>query len=260
MFYNKNEITFIPVGKAKDLTGQKFNRLTVLGRAPHEYRGAYWWCECDCEQHHIVKVLGSHLIAGNVKSCGCLNKEIVSNIGKSTKQDLLNQTYNYLTVVRDSGKRAHNRGIIWVCECECGNFIEVRADQLKNNHTTSCGCRKISVGEEKIQRALREMNIVYEKEKAFSNLHFDNNINSHPRFDFYIPAQNIIIEFDGKQHFSEVSGMFKQISLAERQKRDKIKDEYCKQNNIHLIRIPYTDINYIDKKYLLDKGVKMIDE
>jgi hypothetical protein len=54
--------------------------------------------------------------------------------------------------------------------------------------------------------------------------------------------------------------MFKQISLTERQKRDKIKNEYCKQNNIHLIRIPYTDINYIDKKYLLDKGVKMIDE
>jgi hypothetical protein len=42
------------------------------------------------------------------------------------------------------------------------------------------------------------MNITYEKEKAFSDLHFDNNINSHPRFDFYIPAQNIIIEFDGK--------------------------------------------------------------
>ena len=60
-----------------------------MGRAPDKYRGAYWWCECDCENHTIVKVLGSHLISGQTKSCGCYNKEIVSKIGKNTKKDII---------------------------------------------------------------------------------------------------------------------------------------------------------------------------
>jgi hypothetical protein len=54
-------LEFIPIGKAKNLTGQKFGRWTVLGRAPKEGRAAYWWCICDCENHTISAVCGSHL-------------------------------------------------------------------------------------------------------------------------------------------------------------------------------------------------------
>lgn len=255
MFYNKNEITFIPVGKAKDLTGQKFNRLTVLGRAPHEYRGAYWWCECDCEQHNIVKVLGSHLIAGNVKSCGCLNKEIVSKIGKATKKDLIGQVFNYLTVVEDSGKRAHNRGIIWTCKCQCGKFVDVRGDALKNNEILSCGCKQRSIGEEKIETILQEHNIKYEKEKVFTDLHFNDIQSSHPRFDFYLPDYNLIIEYDGEQHFKETSGSkFKNSTLQERQQKDMRKNQYCNEKGINLLRIPYTDLNLITLQLIEERS------
>lgn len=258
MFYNKNEITFIPVGKAKDLTGQKFNRLTVLGRAPHEYRGGYWWCECNCEQHHIVKVLGSHLIAGNVKSCGCLNKEIVSQIGKSTKKDLVGQVFNYLTVIEDSGKRAHNRGIIWTCECRCGKRVDVRSDQLKSNEILSCGCKQRSMGEEKIETILQENSICYEKEKVFTNFHFDDIQQSHPRFDFYLPDYNLIIEYDGEQHFKEVTGnKFKSSSLKDRQSKDLQKNKYCEEQGINLLRIPYTDLHLITLQLIEERsGIK----
>lgn len=253
---NKEKLEFIPVGRAKDLTGQKYGKLTVLGRAPDKYRGAYWWCECECENHTIVKVLGSHLLSGQTKSCGCYNKEIVSKIGKNAKKDITGQKFGYLTVLRDSGNRAHNRQVIWECQCECGNILQVRGDQLKSEHTTSCGCKKRSRGEVLIENILIKENILFEKEKLFSDLHFNNNHRSHPRFDFYIPSQNLAIEFDGIQHFEKSRGIFNKISLEERQKRDQIKNEYCKNKNIYLIRIPYMDIKKINKEYLMKKGVK----
>ena len=56
-----------------DLTGQKFNRLTVI-----KYVGkSSWLCKCDCGNEAIVG--GWELKSGNIKSCGCYNKEAASN-------------------------------------------------------------------------------------------------------------------------------------------------------------------------------------
>ena len=59
------------------------------------------------------------------------------------------------------------------------------------------------------------------------------------RFDFYINEDNYIIEYDGEQHFKDTNGFFK-TTLEEIQKRDIFKNQWCKENNIPLIRIPYT--------------------
>ena len=71
------------------------------------------------------------------------------------------------------------------------------------------------------------------------------------RFDFYLPDYNCCIEYDGIQHFKRTN--FSHDNFEERQKRDEIKNQYCKDNNIVLIRIPYTDLDLIDRQYLLDK-------
>lgn len=59
------------------------------------------------------------------------------------------------------------------------------------------------------------------------------------RFDFYINEDNYLIEYDGEQHFKDTNGFFK-TTLEEIQKRDIFKNQWCKENNIPLIRIPYT--------------------
>jgi len=61
--------------KRIDLTGKIFGKLTVLEYS-HSDKYAYWKCRCECGKKTIVR--SSHLIAGLVKSCGC----IVSEIGK----------------------------------------------------------------------------------------------------------------------------------------------------------------------------------
>jgi hypothetical protein len=69
--------------RLQDLTGQKFNRLEVVKRAISNTKSGHprWVCFCECGR--ATEVDGSSLKSGNIKSCGCLQKEI--NVARSTK-------------------------------------------------------------------------------------------------------------------------------------------------------------------------------
>lgn len=70
--------------KVKDLTGQKFGSLTVLGiDESKDARQTYWICECECGV--IKSIRGDGLKSGSVRSCGCLKR----------KQDRINLTKNH---------------------------------------------------------------------------------------------------------------------------------------------------------------------
>lgn len=61
----------------KDLTGQQYGHLTVIGR-DEERKGniTYWLCKCDCGNTKIISVARGSLTRGLTKSCGCLRKNI----------------------------------------------------------------------------------------------------------------------------------------------------------------------------------------
>lgn len=61
----------------KDLTNRRFGRLTVKAFNHFGNNGAYWLCVCDCGREKVVR--GSHLTSGNVKSCGCLRREVLDS-------------------------------------------------------------------------------------------------------------------------------------------------------------------------------------
>ena len=58
----------------KDLTGQRFGRLTVIEAAGMRHRCIQWKCRCECG--NIVVIDGTSLRRGRSKSCGCLSKEL----------------------------------------------------------------------------------------------------------------------------------------------------------------------------------------
>ena len=69
----------------------------------------------------------------------------------------------------------------------------------------------------------------------------DNN--TPLRYDFFLPEFNVLIEFDGEQHFRYNSIFYKdKESFEEQQHRDLIKNNFAKENHIVLIRIPYTHL------------------
>ena len=89
------------MGKFKDLTGQKFGRLTVIKRGvdyinPNGSKVVQWLCKCDCGNEELVLVRSSKLVGEYTRSCGCLKREKTAENGKKNKgkSNLKNKKYN----------------------------------------------------------------------------------------------------------------------------------------------------------------------
>lgn len=92
-----------------------------------------------------------------------------------------------------------------------------------------------SKGEEIIKEYLDKYGIDYVFQAKFDNL-------KHKRalaYDFYIPEKNLLLEYDGKQHFEPIDYFGGEVAFRDLKIKDKLKNEYAKDNNIELIRIPY---------------------
>lgn len=117
----------------QDLTGKHFGKLTVL---EYDSEKRKWKCQCECGT--IAYKATGHLNSGAV-SCGCSWRKPAVCEG---------ERYGQLTVISPTEKRSA-RSVIWKCRCDCGNTVFVRAISLTSGHTTSCGCVKQKLDEEK---------------------------------------------------------------------------------------------------------------
>ena len=109
-----------------DLTGQVFDRLTVLERAPNKGRSACWLCRCSCGSETIVR--GTSLRRGESRSCGCIRVN-----------DLTGRVFGHLKVIQAAPRKSG--AACWLCVCDCGVKKAIRASSLIDGLTRSCGCR-----------------------------------------------------------------------------------------------------------------------
>ena len=238
--------------KAFNLIGQKFGKLIPLKNTGKKTsnRSAIWLCQCDCGNK--IEVSQDSLRHGT-KSCGCLQREVTAELGKSKKIDLTGEKYGKLTVLYELPNNIYNR-TMWMCKCDCGNLIEVATRDLRRGNTGSCGCKSFSFGEIKISNLLKEANINFITQKTFEDGRYIQS-NAKMKFDFYV-NNKYIIEYDGLQHFQPVQFGGVSIEKAQQnyisnQERDKEKNQYCNKNKIPLIRIPYTHLNNLCLEDLL---------
>jgi very-short-patch-repair endonuclease len=94
-----------------------------------------------------------------------------------------------------------------------------------------------SKGEKSVMKFLENNNIKYIREYKFQDC---KNIN-YLRFDFYLPDYNLLIEYDGKQHFNSINIWGGLEGLKKRKLNDEIKNKYCKKNGIPLLRISHLE-------------------
>lgn len=230
-----------PNENLQELTGERFGRLTVIKQTqkPKEVKNKnrYWECKCDCGNTHIAST--PSLRSGKVQSCGCLNKEVRQQ--QLSKNEIGNKYCDLIVIAKAKNKNSSG-GLRWICECSCGNKIEVSGGNLRAGFVTHCGCKTgLSAGERKIAQLLTENNVNYIQQYIFEDFIFSSG--RHPRFDFAIldEKNNVVklIEFDGKQHFESVDFFGGEEGFESRMKRDRIKEDYCKKNNIPLLRISY---------------------
>lgn len=129
----------------------------------------------------------------------------------------------------------------------CGEIFYLRSDHI----TRGVGCAKCikSQGENLIESILNNMNI-----KAMTQYRFKECRHIKPLpFDFYLPNMNICIEYDGIQHYESIDFFGGEDEFSLVKLRDSIKNTYCKDNNIKLIRIPYFEYDNIEE--ILNKEI-----
>lgn len=243
------------MSKLIDITGQRFGRWLVLKREiVATKKGTHWFCRCDCGNEKVLN--GSSLKNGLSTSCGCFKLEN-SRINNGTYKDELNNRYGKLLVIAKDIEINNQHRAYWICKCDCGNTVSISSKLLRNGHTSSCGCL-LSKGEELISKILRDNNVDFKSQYgiAINQLWY--------RFDFAIIKDNQIlylIEYDGSQHFYfRETGWNNEENFIKTQQRDNEKNQYCKTNQIPLIRIPYTLLNNLSIEDLQLETTKFLLE
>lgn len=119
----------------------------------------------------------------------------------------------------------------------CNNvFLQTPKSHLQGERCPFCF--KESKGEEKIRKYLIKQNYVFEQNK-----HFDNLRNS---YDFYLPELNLLIEYQGEQHYKPVKKFGGEKRFLRQLASDKLKADYAEKEGIELLTISYKDYKIIE--------------
>ena len=201
-------------------------------------------CKClICNYEWDVQA--SHILSGH----GC---PVCGNSIKKTHQQFVNE----MNIVNPNIKIISeyiNAFTKVKCKCKiCSKEWDAVPNSLLNG--TGCPQCKLSKGELKISKYLDNHDICY-----ISQYKFDNCKNERVLpFDFYLPDYNICIEDDGELHYKVVEQFGGKEYFDSVQKHDNIKTQYCKDNKIKLIRIPYWEFYNIEnilKKEILHNEI-----
>lgn len=119
---------------------------------------------------------------------------------------------------------------------DCGSLVETSLRQIMTRNSISCHTCFGSNGEANVASWLTSKGITYIGQKSFDGLRYKSLLS----YDFFIPADNILIEYQGIQHYYPVEFFGGEDRFATQQESDRLKKEYANRHNYRLISIPYT--------------------
>lgn len=232
----------------------------------HENKFSYFikdnviYANCDNNAHPPFELTGNIKYNHLNKLSGCkeCKKVLFRKKYSKTQQEFINESkiihnnmYDYTLV---NYINCHTKVKI-ICK-KHGVF-----EQTPLNHLQRCGCKicNQSLAENTMAILFDKYNISYEREYTFDDCLSPKN--RKLKYDFFISKLNMLIELDGQHHFKVISYSDDMDKNEENYKNvvlyDEIKNKYAIENNIKLIRVPYTDFKYIpeivnDIKVLID--------
>jgi len=200
-----------------------------------------------CPKHgEFSQTPDSHIHKHGCPKCSSSLRYSNTKIFSNKANIIHNNKYNYSKV-----KYKHsNKEIIIICP-KHSNFLQKPSHHLIGRGCPLCSASK---GENKIETWLSSNNIKFIPEKRFDTC---KNKRTLP-FDFFLPDHNLLIEYDGEQHFSyRINKRYTTKLINKIRHNDFIKNQFCIENHINLLRIPYTEFNRIDTilKGILNKPV-----
>lgn len=228
------------IEKAKHIHQSKYGYDEVI------YRNNKTKINIICFKHGVFKQRpDDHLKGVGCKFCYYDRRRKDCEIFIDEANIVHNNKYDYTKFKYNQNRNV--KGII-ICE-KHGEFKQEPNAHLKGSGCPTC---KESQGEMKIGLFLIKNNLIFEKEKFFKNCKNERYL----IFDFYLPEYNLLIEYDGDQHFKAKKFFGGEKTLKRIKENDEIKNNYSKENNIDLCRINYLEFNNIEN--ILSKRLKLI--
>ncbi len=220
--------------KAAIIHGDKFEYLS-----PYINKRSKINIKCNKCLNIFYQRADSHLEGRGCKNCAYKNNPVNQlKYSISEFEEKCNRFHKFKYEYFQDFSGVHNKIKIL---CKKHNNIFYQFGYAHLNKGQGCPKCNISKGEEKISECLKNNNIEFISQKTFDDC---KNIYKLS-FDFYLPQYNTCIEFDGQQHFISVDYFGGDVGLEKRIANDTIKNNYCKINNIILIRIKWNEIDNI---------------
>jgi very-short-patch-repair endonuclease len=223
---------------------KKMNRESFIKRSKEIYGDVYDYTNVKYVACNIPVLIGYNNILYLQKPQNHLNGHRPENkplsVRKTTGKFVCesNLIHDYVYMYDKVEYKRNNLKVTIICPTH-GDF-----EQTPRSHLGGSGCPKCSwsIGEKYISRFLERYNISY-----YTQHKFEDCVNILPLpFDFYIPSMGMCIEFDGIQHFQPITFFGGQDRYVKLKKNDSIKNEYCEDNYINLLRIRYDEVDEID--------------
>jgi ssDNA-binding Zn-finger/Zn-ribbon topoisomerase 1 len=214
--------------KSKAVHGNKYNYSKV------DYKNNRKPIIVICLDHGEFYPAPGNFLSGS----GCPKCSIIEQHENQKKSvdDFINDSIKVHGDKYDYSRVKYNGGKVFV-EIICKKHGVFR--QTPNNHQRGNGCPSCnsSKGENRIKMILNNLGIDY-----FTQYTFDGLVDKRKlKCDFYLPNNNLVIEYNGRQHYEEVKSWGGESGLNEVRRRDELKRIFFKSNQIRLLEIHFSE-------------------
>ena len=222
----------------------KNNAISIFKIYPNSHIKRKWICE-EYKYKHEYMSMPNNIVSNYSRCPYCTGKKIKIGFNDLASQypeiakewhPTKNGDLKPTQVMSQSNKKAW-----WLCsKCKYEWFTTIAHRTINNRDCPNC-CPK-SKGEDKIKELLIKWNVNYIYNKRFNTC---KNKRSLP-FDFYLKDYNLLIEFQGEQHYNKVKYFGGECKFKQLQQHDKIKKQWTKSNGYNFLIIPYWEKNNIE--------------
>lgn len=202
-----------------------------------DFKGKYATIKVKCLKCGAVQ---KRSISSLLKSDGCLVCEKKCTVAKTPAQlqkeldEIYGGEYELIKNFTSVSKTALFRHTV------CGKIYSTRPHYLLSQKGGTCPiCKRRSKGEKTISDTLRKLDIYFEEQKRLENL-------KRCPYDFFVPSSNLLIEFQGIQHFQPIDRFGGEKSFQRQQEIDKTKEACAKEWGYDFLAIPYTQFADIE--------------
>jgi very-short-patch-repair endonuclease len=230
------------IEKARLMHGERYDYSLV------EYKGNAGKVKIICKVHGaFFQVANVHLCGSGCSACKSAK---LSDLKKLSLPDFLKkakETHGSRYDYSQSVYYGADKKISIICKTH--DIFHQRAI----DHIRGRGCHKCSAskGETRIASVLSNVGVLFESEKRFERCKYKKPL----PFDFYVSSHNLLIEYDGEQHYKARDFFGGDKGLGKTQKKDAIKTAFAKEHGFNLLRIPYTEYARIEE--ILSEALKL---